>query len=652
MIIGKIVAIDYNKFKVQISAEITGNVINSLGKIYYFGNIGSYLKVNNSIGETLICEVVSIFDEDKLDKNPSFNSNNIRSLILKPIGTKTNKSFSLGVGIFPTLYNDVSIVTHEDLEAILKSIEEIELESKGDYADGKHFVHNDIYLGESKNLIQYKMNVNITKLFNIHMAVLGNTGSGKSNTIAHIFQEIYKKTSYSAKGSCVILFDVNGEYKNAFPKTNYSEINIRYLKPNLYQDDKNQDDKFYLPYFLFSLDEWCSFLMASDATQRPFWSKVLDECYRFYSAITESKGHNNIIKIYLFHKIYDFVSNVLKRGLNDTEMINIINNLAIDFLDILKEIKSNLCESDYNVIKGAIEELKTNCTIEYGKNKNKVYEFLEKIQKNFDSEEQKEVENIMNKQFNKNIFYSHKYLIFATKLCLNKEKSIGNNRIGEYTSTLITRLNVFLNDPECQFMREENCEIKVEEKYIEWLLGSEKKRNNLIIIDTSELSRDSLEILTSILCRILFDFRKKQVGSKRRENPIHLILDEAHRYIKKDSSYQFKENIFEKIAREGRKYSLYLLISSQRPSELSPVVLSQCSNFIIHRILNERDINYINAILPYLSDDITSKIKLSAPGEAVVFGNCVPMPMHIKIQKANPEPNSQNCIIHEQWFKN
>ncbi|SMG63749.1 conserved hypothetical protein, partial [methanotrophic bacterial endosymbiont of Bathymodiolus sp.] len=87
-----------------------------------------------------------------------------------------------------------------------------------------------------------------------------------------------------------------------------------------------------------------------------------------------------------------------------------------------------------------------------------------------------------------------------------------------------------------------------------------------------------------------------------------------------------------------------------RPSELSETVLSQCANFIIHRIQNEKDMHYIQAILPYFSDDFTNKIKQSIPGEALVFGNCVSMPLHLKIHEAKPSPNSKNCIIPEEWF--
>lgn len=141
------------------------------------------------------------------------------------------------------------------------------------------------------------------------------------------------------------------------------------------------------------------------------------------------------------------------------------------------------------------------------------------------------------------------------------------------------------------------------------------------------------------------------MGHDHRERPVHLILDEAHRYIRKDANYIMRENIFEKIAREGRKYSLYLIISSQRPSELSQTVLSQCGNYIVHRIQNEVDMKYIYSVLPYFSDDYITKIKQAIPGEALIFGNCVPMPLMVKVTKASPAPNSDNCIINEEWFR-
>jgi len=247
-------------------------------------------------------------------------------------------------------------------------------------------------------------------------------------------------------------------------------------------------------------------------------------------------------------------------------------------------------------------------------------------------------------------FFDYKFLKIAVDLVLLEEEARGNKQVRGFVATMLTRLDYFLENSDCEFMRNSK-DLESVDKFLDNLWGKDDDKTQLVIVDTSELSPSILETLTSVTARLLFDKKKGLKGDERIKNPVHLILDEAHRYIKKDYKYTLQENIFEKIAREGRKFSFYLLVSSQRPSELSETVLSQCANFIIHRIQNEKDMHYIQAILPYFSEDFTNKIKQSIPGEGLVFGNCVSMPLHLKIEQANPGPHSENCKISEEWFK-
>ena len=203
-------------------------------------------------------------------------------------------------------------------------------------------------------------------------------------------------------------------------------------------------------------------------------------------------------------------------------------------------------------------------------------------------------------------------------------------------------------------MKIDSQKYKDDEEYLEKVFGisdNGELKHQLITIDSSEVGTDILELMTSVVSRMIFDYRKKRTGDMRHERPVHLILDEAHRYIHKDTNYIMRENIFEKIAREGRKYSLYLVVSSQRPSELSQTVLSQCGNYIVHRIQNEVDMKYVYSVLPYFSEDYLSKIKQAVPGEALIFGNCVPMPLMVKVEEASPAPDSRNCNVSEEWYK-
>jgi ABC-type dipeptide/oligopeptide/nickel transport system ATPase component len=638
MKIGKITSINYSQLKVKISSEIRGSSVNLHGNIYYFGNIGSYLKVRNAIEEIIICEVISIFDSDIHQEKMSFDIQSNRELLLKPIGTINNDNeFVLGVGVFPSLYSDVSIVTFRDMKLILRT--------NYPKQEGGSEVHQSFSLGVSKNLINYPIDVSIDSFFNIHSAVLGNSGSGKSNTIAHIIQEIHKKENYSATGSRVLIFDVNGEYKQAFASNNNQNILIKYYKPNI-NTITDGYSPFYLPHFLLSLDEWSAFLLATDATQRPFWDKVLQESYRFYRIGNSSIEEQAKFVNYLRYRICNLIFSTLRQADSDTARITTAASILGSITSIINSNIDIKAAATHLLVD--IGALQSACTIAYGENKDRLEQATNTV---FCKVNHAQAQEVINSKIKNGEFFDHHFLKIAAELILLEEDARGNRQIRGYTATMLTRLDYFLDNPDCEFMRESNG-IDSVKKYIEELWSNNEKEAQLVIIDTSELSPDILETLTSVTSRLLFDERKKLIGNARRKNPVHLILDEAHRYIKKHYDYLLKENIFEKIAREGRKYSFYLFVSSQRPSELSETVLSQCANFVIHRIQNEKDMQYIKAILPYFSDDFTNKIKQSIPGEALVFGNCVSMPLHLKIHESNPSPNSENCKISKEWFKN
>ncbi|MFU8908533.1 ATP-binding protein [Proteus sp. DFP240708] len=643
MKIGKITSVNFNQFKVKISSDIRGNSVNLAGVVYYFGNIGSYLKTTNSVGEQLICEVVSIFDSDMKLDSAAYDIDSQRELLLKPVGTITRTGkFNLGVGIFPGIYSEVTVVTFEDMELILHTSKDKELGTS---------IHQSFYLGESKNLINYPINISINSFFNIHSAVLGNSGSGKSNTIAHIIQDIHKKKDNSAIGSRILIFDVNGEYKNAFTKHEIGpNLKVRLLKPNI-DDPEEGFEPFYLPHFLMNIDEWSAFLMATDATQRPFWDKVLQESYKFYMISTRDEDQRQRLINYLRFKICNLLHTLHAQGDSETAIITAAKSIIYGIIALIK-LDTNLNKACTNEgILTDLENLYSSCTINFGENKDKLKNALQVVRKKVDNATLQEV---MDFRASSEEYFDYRFLKQAANLTLLEEDAKGNGRVREYTSTMMTRLDFFLDNPDCAFMRQSPIEITNISSYLEWLWQSNQAvpaQTNMVIVDTSELSKDALETLTSVTSRINFSSRRKLKGNARREKPIHLVLDEAHRYIKKDSKYLLRENIFDQIAREGRKYALYLLISSQRPSELSETVLSQCSNFIIHRIQNEIDMKYVYAILPYFSDDFVNKIKQSVPGEALIFGNCVSMPLHVRIKQAFPEPNSENCKVHEEWFK-
>ena len=675
MKIGKIVSVEYDKFRVRLFSTTKNSTVSINGQVYYFGNIGSYLKTINSTGENILCEVSAILDYNQEGKMySSFNLDSSREFIVKPIGTiASDGSFSMGVGIFPSLYNDVGIVTFDDLKKILSN-----------QGTPDTNIHHTIDIGYSKSLINYKISLSINKLFNIHTAVLGNSGSGKSNTIARILQEVFRKEKNHAYGAKVILFDSNGEYPRAFCENLNNEIHTVFYKPNVDEAEEGIC-KFTLPYYLMNLDEWLAFLMASERTQKPFWDNVLQECYKFYRMFN-SKEEDDITQFanYIKWKTWRILSEINNKADSDSTRMTIAKGAIQKLKEICETVPKDYVSKDVvKDLNNFFETCINLCLIYYGNNNNSLSDALPKFVKtgndaryvtiqliggnnahyesslssrNSDSAfvqiDETSAMKTADEKLDSGEYFDYKFLKTAAELILLEEEAKGNQRIREFTSTLMTRLDVFLYNSECEFMRDKGSYYKDEEDYLTQVFGISNGNNDnqLVTIDSSEVGTDTLELMTSVVSRMLFDYRKKQKGDNRRKNPIHLVLDEAHRYIRKDTEYILRENIFEKIAREGRKYSLYLLISSQRPSELSQTVLSQCGNYIVHRIQNEVDMNYIYSVLPYFSSDYINKIKQAVPGEALVFGNCVPMPLMIKVEQASPDPNSENCLVDEEWF--
>lgn len=676
MKIGKIISVEYDKFRVRLFHTTRNSTVNIDGEVYYFGNIGSYLKTLNSSGDYILCEVVSIVDWVGKDNQvySTFNLDSSKEIIIKPTGTLRKDEFYMGVGIFPSLYSDVEIVTYDDLDRILLRNNNI----------AEPGIHSSINIGNSKSLINYSIELGINKLFNIHTAVLGNSGSGKSNTIAHILHEVYRKTDNEAHGAKTIIFDANGEYPNAFghDANLQKDIDVVFYKPNLASGDKTYTP-FVLPYYLMNLDEWLSFLMASERTQKPFWDRVLQECNKFYK-IFNSPDVNTTAKFanYIKWKMRQMLFNIVSRIDSDTSKMTAAKG-AITMLKTTCE--NSLSEdADQDVIKDLSNFLKACdnlCIVTYGNNNDSLTNALPLFTATDNNPQYVLVQQTSNgcqaqlktnKQSNSFIqinesealvvdqenlktgeYFDYRYLKTAVNIVLLEEEARGNLHIRDFTSTLLSRLDYFLYNPECSFMRIEEADYLNYVDYLNKVLGISDNgtiTKQLITIDSSEVGSDALELMTSVVSRMIFDYRKSKYGDDRQKNPIHLILDEAHRYIRKDADYILRENIFEKIAREGRKYSLYLMVSSQRPSELSQTVLSQCGNYIVHRIQNEVDMKYIYSVLPYFSEDYITKIKQAVPGEALIFGNCVPMPLMIKVTEANPAPNSKNCDICTEWF--
>ncbi|WP_297434078.1 ATP-binding protein [uncultured Cetobacterium sp.] len=242
----------------------------------------------------------------------------------------------------------------------------------------------------------------------------------------------------------------------------------------------------------------------------------------------------------------------------------------------------------------------------------------------------------------------------------NERKGAGKNGNpikGEFEDKLtrfIFRLETKYNDKRYGFMFQspEECQnYDWFHKLIYKLIGSTKKGEGIKIIDFSEVPSDILPIITGIIARILFDI---QIWMKDEDRtPFTLVCDEAHLYLpKKDSANAIEKKSlynFERIAKEGRKYGISIVVVSQRPSEVSSTILSQCSNFIVLRLTNDMDKNTIKQLLPDSLKIILEQLSLLEIGEAIVVGDSILLPSRICLEEPRKKPNSDTKKFWKEW---
>ena len=186
------------------------------------------------------------------------------------------------------------------------------------------------------------------------------------------------------------------------------------------------------------------------------------------------------------------------------------------------------------------------------------------------------------------------------------------------------------------------------ESYISSLVATQTGKAQIINFNLEDVDDGVAKVITKIYTRMLFDFTKRL--KVRASIPFHIFLEEAHRYVQNDTDvYLIGYNIFERVAKEGRKYGLVLNLISQRPVEISETVISQCSDFLIFKMNHPRDLDYIKKMLPNISSEIVEMQKSLQPGTCVAFGKAFKIPMIIKMDLPNPEPTSSNCNVAERW---
>ena len=627
-VIGKLISINSEKFTVELLNQSINFTVNGYDDIYQYAQINGYVILPYQ-DFYIIAEIFGVREKDadikwKGEKEQVLSkSNSVKYIDITPIGTIQNKSFKYGVSVFPTLYSDVLYIKKEELDIVFEVKNEVE---KIKVKDATGTKLNLLDIGTSTIFPDYKVKIDINGFFGAHSAILGNTGSGKSCTISSMIQTLLKKESFSAVGASFVFFDVNGEYHKAFSQIENPDIELKYYSLNelktkesfkeAYQLNIKENikyEEFKLPHWFLNIDEWALLLQASERTQLPMLRSALG----FSQSMTEiSRKH-----IYASNIMYVFEnweSAVAKRQ----RIVSLISKGNFQDIDVSKynsQFGNFTADAEADFKSAVNNHIKLDEFV-FPKYNNNKFDF-----------------NLLEEHLEDAILY---------------EEYHGNKQIRDYCSSLVTRFKSLRDREEFKFLSDNKNDVD-KESFIDDLLGitpTKNKKTQISIIDLNSIEDEVVEVISCVIARLIFERLKKI--EPRNTFPVNVVLEEAHRYISNENNRGFGEanKIFERIAKEGRKYGMFLLVSSQRPSELSKTVLSQCSNFIIHRIQNPEDLSHIRQMTPHISANILSRLPSIPRQHALVFGHSVQIPTIFKVNDANPTPHSNDNNITANWF--
>ncbi|EQB22742.1 MULTISPECIES: ATP-binding protein [unclassified Dehalobacter] len=376
-----------------------------------------------------------------------------------------------------------------------------------------------------------------------------------------------------------------------------------------------------MPVWALSADDWAVLLHASEKTQIPIIKRAIDIARIFY----DPENTDNILKNHIVASTIIGILNSSESSPSSSDKIKtIITTFGTDEIKLDRNIEATgkKVRSLLNVSYGQftdIEGLQVFCE-----------DFLL---------------NDVNERITRsnNVVYDIVQFKNAVDFAILYEGSISSQRIQEYTATLSTRLQALIDSDQGRILTKTSFS-RIDD-YVESILGT----NQIVNIDISSLDDSSSEVVVKVITKLFFDHLKKM--NKKADMPVNLIIEEAHRFVRSENhSGALNYNIFERVAKEGRKYGLLLGISSQRPSELSKTVVSQCSNFIIHRVQNPDDLSYISRMVPYISEGIINRLTYLQTGNALIFGTAINLPTLAKFERANPPTDSHNARISEKWY--
>lgn len=545
----------------------------------------------------IIGEIVSI------DKNIA---------VINLLGEITNNRFIPGISKKPFFMEPCRIITKEELPVIVGNTEE-----------------KSVYIGRLMQYGGYQVYAPINELFSNHFAILGNTGSGKSYGLSKIIQNLFSNPNNIPKKANFFLFDAYGEYNTALKNlNNESNTSLKVYTTKISEFEDANTELLRIPLWILDVDDYALLLGAEKTTQIPIIEKALKLVSIF------SKNEEEVI-VYKNDIIARALLEILYSGGTPSQIRDQIFAVLTSFHTRDLSLDSKV------IVPGWTRPLR-QCLIIDRDGKLQEMQLIGEYFTSF-------IKEGLDLALPDGTFtYTLNHLSEAFDFALISEGILKSNRVYDEYHTMKVRLHSLINSNSKEYFNITNY---ISEKdYIKSLVTSLKGyKVQVIDFNISYIDDRLAKVLVKILSRKLFNYSLEL--ENRAAFPVHILLEEAHRYVQNDCDNNvLGYNIFDRITKEGRKYGVLLGLISQRPSEISETTISQCTNFLVFRMQHPKDLAYVKDMIPSITEEISNKFKILQPGSCVAFGSAFKLPMTLKLDLPNPAPLSQNIDISTSWY--
>ncbi|MGX1744458.1 ATP-binding protein [Bosea sp. NPDC055353] len=644
-VIGHVVSVNGFRLKVELSPDAKSSSRATPDGVQRAVAINSFLTFDlgagsHAIGMLSDLEARESYDPTR-DEELSLELTKPRRIAsVQLLGTvrhlrKNKWKFDTGITVLPTLDTPAEVANPEILSGIFAHPPQRNrphgwTDKPFDFA---------LEIGHQTGDENTKVRASFNDLFSRPLAVVGNTGSGKSYTVASLIRGIVEHDGFGSDAEAdphIFILDINGEYANAFldpTKTTYQrEPNRVYLN----------GEEFCLPAWLMNGEELCEWLQASEATQEP----VLKDWWAIAKISSSGIGAYDPLQIAV-SKIDAAFEWMDRQGNKNNNGFKVQLDQAAEYVTSIdwSEIKSLPTWSgsgdwdsltNEKAVRDKLVEVRSNLLTAISDRQNEGINFA----KSADSPRFVEVAEFRD-----------------PRLVDRTTDQESGKKIDQYLTTLKLRLRTRLDDRRWQSLF--SYEKQAISSFQDWMerLGVGKRTGPRVsVLDFSMLASEVLPFACALLGRLLLEAREMLRPDTRSQYPWVLVLEEAHNYARpagkvEDRGQALSRRAFERVAKEGRKFGLSLIVASQRPSEISPTIISQCANFFSHRLQNPDDIDHFRRIIPKQAQRMLDQVTVLAAGEAIVFGSALHVPVRVQIRLPKREPWSATAAPYIDWAK-